>query len=333
MKKMRFGTKLPYIIPVLICICVLACAFLYEKDKTDQDTEQDNEFVANEAPDRDAVNQEEAEKTDSDTEQDDILVTNGVSDGEKESLKETELTQEEIVEEITAEMICEKLREVDFTIKEYPINEEIYTEEMDREYKEVFLQVLLNQMPVQYEDGEETYFEDIDPDKEKLNADHITMIKEFFVYCYLDFDGDGLPELIVDPRGAYVRFGGPRIFKYDRDSKKVYVDGYRFMRYRPLCAGKFYYEYNGSADSLQYGYQEIDSQGNVVEKVAFQHVYPAPEYGQPERYFIGRLGDQYVHVEIDKESWDEIFRDFFEAMDHAVTEVTFDELFSGMEHP
>lgn len=191
---------------------------------------------------------------------------------------------------------------------------------------------MLNQIPVQYADGEETYFEDIDPDKEKLNADHMTMIKEFFVYCYLDFDGDGLPELIVDPRGAYVRFGGPRIFKYDRDSKKVYVDGYRFMRYRPLCAGKFYYENKGLASSINYGYQEIDSQGNIIEEVMFQLAHPA--YGHPERYFINSLGEfKYVNVELDKESWDDIFHDFFEAMDNAVTEVTFDELFSDIEHP
>ena len=143
--------------------------------------------------------------------------------------------------------------------------------------------------------------------------------------------------MVVDPLGAYVRFGGPRVFKYDRDSKKVYVDGYRYMRYRPLCAGKFYYAYEaGSPDSIQYGYQEIDSQGNVIEEVTFQLAYPSPAYGEPERYFItSMLGHEYMDdkLEIDKENWDEIFHDFFEAMDNAVAEVTFDELFSDIEHP
>ena len=296
--------KLLYISLLFVCICVLVCTFLYEKSKTDPDTEND-----------------------------DILDANEVSDREAENSEETELTQEEIVEEIISELVCKRLREVDFTIKEYPIDTEVYTEEMDREYKEVFLQVLLNQIPVQYEDGEGTYFEDIDTDKEKLNTDNITMIKEFFVYCYLDFDGDGLPELIVDPCGNYVRFGGPRIFKYDRDSKKVYVDGYRFMRYRPLCAGKFYYENKGLAGSIRYGYQEIDSQGNVVEEVLFQLAYPS-SYHPSERYIIGSVGEfTHVGVEIDKESGDEILHDFFEAKDNAVTGITFDELFSDIEHP
>lgn len=322
MKKMRTGMKLTYISMLFVCICVLVCIFLYEKGKTNPDTEQEDILVVNEMSGKAMESPEDVER------------------GSEDITEVTEMELEDIIEatemkseDILTEMVCERLRSIDFTIKEYPIDTEIYTEEMDREYKEVFLQVLLNQIPVQYEDGEETYFEDIDPNKEKLTADNITIIKEGFVYCYLDFDGDGLPELIVDPLGAYVRFGGPRIFKYDRDSKKVYVDGYRFMRYRPLCAGKFYYEYDGSPDSLQYGYQEIDSQGNVIEEVTFQLAHPTPAYGDPERYFIGSLGDTYMDVEIDKESGDEIFHDFFEAMDNVVTEVTFDELFGDIEHP
>lgn len=305
--------KWTYIYLFFSCIGVLACIFLYVKGETSQDTNTN-------------------------AEQYDILAENKEPGKETESPEETETSREENVEEtemeseeITAEAVIEKLRSIDFTIKEYPIDTEIYTEEMDREYKEVFLQVLLNQIPVQCEDGEEIYFEDIDPVKEKIDSDHMTMIKEHFLYCYLDFDGDGLPELVVDPRGAYVRFGGPRIFKYDRDSKKVYVDGYRYMRYRPLCAGKFYYAYEG-----EYGYQEIDSQGNVIEEVNFALAYPWYEYAYKEPYVISWIGHEWVDLEdleIDKKSWDEVTHDFFEAIDNAVTEVTFDELFSGIEHP
>lgn len=321
MKNTVFVKRLFYIILLLIGIFLLSCIFLYEREKTALNFGQTDKFSANETFDSEALIPDDVENEPEYVESESEAVA-----------EERELTQEEIVEEIISELVCKRLREVDFTIKEYPIDTEVYTEEMDREYKEVFLQVLLNQIPVQYEDGEETYFEDIDPVEEKLNTDNITMIKEFFVYCYLDFDGDGLPELIVDPCGVYVRFGGPRIFKYDRDSKKVYVDGYRFMRYRPLCAGKFYYENKGLASSINYGYQEIDSQGNIIEEVMFQLAHPA--YGHPERYFINSLGEfKYVNVELDKESWDDIFHDFFEAMDNAVTEVTFDELFSDIEHP
>ncbi len=250
---------------------------------------------------------------------------------ETESPESVKMEPDDMVEEKTAELVCERLWAVDFTIKEYPINEELYTEELDREYKEVFLQVLLNQTLIQNEDGQEIYFADIDP-KEMSDVDYMTIIKELFVYCYLDFDGDGFPELIADPRGAYVRFGGPRILKYDRNSKKVFVDGYRFMKYRPLCAGKFYYEDRGGASAIRYGYQEIDSQGNVVEEVTFQLVHPVYEY--PERYFIDSIGEfEHVTVELDKESWDELLHDFFEAKDNAVQGITFDEFFSDMEHP
>lgn len=322
MKNTVFVKRLLYIILLLSGIFLLSGKLLYEREKTSLDSGQADEITANEASDGEAVISEDEENEPEYVESESEAVT-----------EETELTQEEIAEEIISELVCKRLREVDFTIKEYPIDTEVYTEEMDREYKEVFLQVLLNQIPVQYEDGEETYFEDIDTDKEKINVDNITMIKEFFVYCYLDFDGDGLPELIVDPCGNYVRFGGPRIFKYDRDSKKVYVDGYRFMRYRPLCAGKFYYENKGLAGSIRYGYQEVDSQGNVVEEVLFQLAYPSSYYPS-EQYIIGAVGEfTNVDVEIDKESGDEILHDYFEAIDNAVTGITFDELFSDIEHP
>ena len=321
MKNTVFVKRLLYIILLLSGIFLLSGKLLYEREKTSLDSGQADEITANEASDGEAVISEDEENEPEYVESESEAVT-----------EETELTQEEIAEEIISELVCKRLREVDFAIKEYPIDTEEYTEEMDREYKEVFLQVLLNQIPVQYEDGEETYFEDIDTDKEKLNADNITMIKEFFVYCYLDFDGDGLPELIVDPCGNYVRFGGPRIFKYDRDSKKVYVDGYRFMKYRPLCSGKFFYKDQSGISAIRYGYQEIDPQGNVVEEVKFHLVYPAYEY--PERYVITAVGEfTNVRVEIDKESGDEILHDYFEAIDNAVTGITFDELFSDIEHP
>lgn len=323
MKKTLSNKRLFYIILLLSGIFLLSGKLLYEREKTVLDSGQADKITANKASDSEAVIPEDV--------QDKSEYVESESEDATESPEEVELEPEDITEEITAEMVCERLRSIDFTIKEYPIDTEVYTEETDREYKEVFLKVLLNQIPIQYEDGEETYFEDIDP--ENLNTDNTTMIKEFFVYCYLDFDGDGLPELIVDPCGSYVRFGGPRIFKYDRDSKKVHVDGYRFMRYRPLCAGKFYYENKGLAGSIRYGYQEIDTQGNVVEEVLFQLAYPSSYYPS-ERYIIDSVGEfTHVYVEIDKESGDEIFQDLFEAIDNAAIGVTFDELFSDIEHP
>lgn len=302
MKKIRIGKRMLYISLFFAFICVLAGTFLYERSSVSSDTGQD-----------------------------DILAVNGAPDKNTDSSEDAEMESENMKEEVIAEFVCKRLQAVDFTIKEYPIDKEIYTEEMDREYREVFLQVLLNQTLIQNEDGQEIYFADIDP-KEMSDADYMTVIKELFVYCYFDFDGDGFPELIADPCGAYVRFGGPRILKYDRNSKKVYVDGYRFMKYRPLCAGKFYYEDRGGASAIRYGYQEIDSKGNVVEEVTFQLVHLVYEY--PERYFINSIGEfEHLEVELDKDSWDEMLHDFFKAKDNAVKGITYDELFSDMEHP
>lgn len=313
MKKILFGRRLFYIILFFVCICLPACIFLYEKGKIDSDTKQNNEFVANEVFERDTADQEEAEM----------------------ESEEMELTQEEIAEEIISETVCNRLQSVDFTIKEYPIDTEVYTEEMDKEYKEVFLGVLFNQIPIRYEDGEESYFEEISSYlKENSDENYIKILKKAFEYYYFDFDGDGLPELTIEPRIRDVHFGGPRIWKYDIDSKGVYNFGEdRWTGWKPLGSGKLYYEDWSSAGAIKYGYQEIDSQGNVVEEVQFQLTVPS-SYDPSERYIIGSVGEfTHVDVEIDKESGDEMLHDFFEAIDNAVTGITFDELFSDIEHP
>ncbi len=317
MKKTLFRTRLFYIIMLFGGIFLLSGKLMYEREKSMLDSEQTDKITANKLSYSEAVSLEDMNDKLEYVEGESGDTTGAVENGKN----------------LNTEIVCEKLRLIDFTIREYPINTEVYTEEINREYKEIFLGVLFNQIPIQLDDGEQSYFNEIDlRDKESSEEDYTKIIKQYMNYYYLDFDGDGFPELIVEPRGGNVRFGGPRIFKYDRDSKKVYVDGYRFMKYRPLCAGKFYYEDNGGASAIRYGYQEINSQGKIIEEATFQLVYPA--YENPERYFITSVGEfENVNVEIDKESWDEMLHDFFEAKDNAVEGITFDELFSDIEHP
>ncbi|MDE7179065.1 MAG: hypothetical protein K2O59_14725 [Lachnospiraceae bacterium] len=320
MKKTLFGKRLFYIILLLSGIFLLSCKLLYEMEKTALDSEQADKFSANETSNSEVVIPDD--------------VQNGSEYVESESeavAEERELTQEEIVEEIISEQVCKRLREVDFTIKEYPIDTEVYTEEMDREYKEVFLQVLLNQIPVQYEDGEENYFEEISPYlRDNSDQNYIKILKKAYEYYYFDFDGDGLPELVIESRGRDVHFGGSRIWKYDADSKRVYNIGeYRWTGWKPLGSGKLYYKDQSSAGMIKYGYQEINSLGDIVREVDFFLMFQG--LLNTEWYTISV--DEFEDVEIDKESGYEILHDFFEAIDNAVTGITFDELFSDIEHP
>lgn len=244
---------------------------------------------------------------------------------ETDSSEDVEMESENMKEEVIAEFVCKRLQAVDFTIKEYPIDKEIYTEELDREYKRAFSQVLNNQIPIQYEYGEEAYFIEIWAESKRS---YYEKIKENFLYYYLDFDGDGLPELVIKSPGD-VNFGGPRILKYNADNSKVYNFGehWRFPKLELLCSGKLYCEDGTGAGGIRYEYQEIDSLGKIVIDVRLYHWYGL----EKDSYEISI--DGFEEVEVDKESWDSVTKDFFEAKDNAVKGITYDELFSDMEHP
>ena len=298
MKKASVIKKMLYVILFFVCLYLLGCKLMYDRGKTVPDSERDERTTAS-----DENNIESAV----------------IEDAESES------------EDIIAKIAYERARSIDFAAGEYMLDTEVYNKEMNEEYKEAFLQVLFNRMPIQYESGEEAYFEEISSNLTgNSDEDYIKILKKAFTYYYLDFDGDGLPELIIESRLRDVRFGGPRIWKYDADSKRVYNLGeYRWTGWKPLGAGKLYYEDQSSAGLIKYGYQEINPLGDTVREVDFCRMFQGSL--NTEQYTISV--DELEDVEIDKESWDEITHDFFEATDNAVTEVTFDELFSDIEHP
>lgn len=235
---------------------------------------------------------------------------------------------DEKTEDIVVDTVCARAAAIDFTVKEYPINTEIYTLERNKEYKEAFLQVLLNQIPIQYEDGTKSYFKEIDSEmNESSYANYIKIIKKAFEYYYFDFDQDGLPELIIESCIRNVDFGGPRILKYDADSKQVhnFGDNYRWTDWKPLCSGKLYYE-DETSGMFRYGYQELDSLGKVVDEVSF--FYTPQSKNDVAIYMISV--DEFEQVEVDTGSWEKITHDFFESESNAVTSITFDELFSDI---
>lgn len=56
--------------------------------------------------------------------------------------------------------ICESVKKVDFSSKEYSINWEIYTDQVELAYKENFYRIITNQMPLEYGEEKAVYFRD-----------------------------------------------------------------------------------------------------------------------------------------------------------------------------
>ena len=56
--------------------------------------------------------------------------------------------------------ICESVKKVDFSSKEYSINWEIYTDQVELAYKENFYRIITNQIPLEYGEEKAVYFRD-----------------------------------------------------------------------------------------------------------------------------------------------------------------------------
>ena len=261
------------------------------------------------------------------------------------------MESEESVEDIwispyDLEYLSEIMESMDFSTEESPVNTTIYNSELDKEYKTAFVKVLFGQAPIRDEEKGEYYFGEIMPDLNEysngiemgdfMNVRYYIAITNRLNFYYMDFDGDGLPELITH----YIRieddqdFGGPYILKYNPEDKQVYhFASADAAKWEPLGPGKLYYD---DSDNTRYsygsyGYQEINALGEVSRKIQFVPVY---------------LSDGYVIVYIDiddgtetsakditlkREKWNQMERDFLKAVDNAPACTSFDALFHDVD--
>lgn len=205
------------------------------------------------------------------------------------------------------------------SIQEYPINTALYDSELDREYKTAFLQVLLGHAPIQDEEKGEYYFTEIIPDR--------------FHYYYMDFDGDGFPELIThyfmmeDNPG----YGGLYILKYNPREKQVY----RFAsadaaKWELLSSGKLYY--NSSTDEqTSYGYREINALGEVTRELHFEQTVSADHDTTAYIVYSDESGTWGLkNVKLEREEWNELTQNFVKAQGDAPAYVTYEELFADL---
>lgn len=169
---------------------------------------------------------------------------------------EDEIQEEGELNKAEREAIFKQILETDYTFREYPIDEKRYTEPLDRIYKEAFLKVLTNQVPISKGYGYAKYFRDHFRGIYELNNEEF--IRSFLKHCkyyYLDKDGDGLPELVID-----TGYDGLCFLKYDSEKMgsvrtSTTMAGTVFLGAQQTYswisgAGATYYEYRGSEDEV-----------------------------------------------------------------------------------
>ena len=238
------------------------------------------------------------------------------------------MTYEELFGETLEQLVCERIESIDFSVREYPVNTDMYDAEMDEEYKNAYLSALLNRIPIHNEEMGNYYFKwESDMHPEIMNStdeEYLNILKNSFYYYYMDFDGDGLRELVVcsimsnDPH-----FKGPRVLKY-RPQHGVHEVGARHGGWwKMLGSGQMYYDDPTHAGRHSYGYLEVDSLGEVSKMVGFERYFSTED---PDWYLV--TIDEFDRVEVSEETWNELTRDFFEAQANALPYVSFDDLFN-----
>ena len=229
--------------------------------------------------------------------------------------------------------LCERIKSFDFTIRECPINTEIYDSEMDRKYKEAFLELIFDRGDLSDKTTDSGYtFADDMLMGVWSGENYLNVMVNEAKYWYLDADGDGMPELIIDTSVSdYVKT--LRVLKYDTDKGCAYLffrggtNSWCFM-----CSGDLYYR-NPTGDGTRYGLCRYDLQGNLILAIDFQRlsqaVWKTQEY---HAFYYKNYGDSGISLSnyVSKEVWDELTKGFFDATDHIPPSVAFDEIFGDM---
>ena len=256
---------------------------------------------------------------------------------------ESEESEEDSWTSDDLEYLNEIMASIDFLVQKYPVNTTIYDSEPDKEYKSAFLKVLFGQAPIQDEEKGEYYFGEIIPELNAysngiemgdfMNVRYYITITGQLNYHYMDFDGDGLPELITH----YIQteegqdFGGPYILKYNPENKHVYHFASEDEgKWELLGPGKLYYDDTTGA-RYSYGYQEINAVGEVSREIRFEETYSSNDYMTMHTVFNDGRMTSVKNVTLKPQKWGRVRRDFRKAVEDAPTCMSFDALFHDID--
>ena len=226
------------------------------------------------------------------------------------------------------EASCERIREIDFQVRQYPVAESFYGSETDRAYRKAFYEAVTNQRPVLVRayrslDYEEVSYRDrlrsvYASDEEFIQQE----LKQSAGYYYTDYDGDGWPELIVRDTGLYG-------LKYDPEQDEVYLFLETNSSYSYFMGDGQIYWYNPCLAGKEiFSYEAEDRNGNQVY-AGFETVSDWNEDTEDwdEYYYISV--DGFYHVEVKEALWKELLGRLKEAYSKTPAPVTFGEFFDG----
>ncbi len=219
--------------------------------------------------------------------------------------------------------VCEIVRAMDFTV-EQPHME--LTEEEDLAYKEAFLCLLKNELPIE---GGEEWCEDGDryrdlwwagiPYEELLEERDNTDFVQGCCYYYDDIDGDGKPEFGVCQGAVY-------FFDYELGEKTCSVSygGQRTYFEGLLGIGKIWEHDTQHGWVERFRYIVLNSAGEWEEVLQLALYYGEEKETVYTKYFL--IND----VNVGEETWEELTAPFYEAIEYEIPKKTLKEVFGEL---
>lgn len=279
-------------------------------------------FWQSEAPYTKITWEEKGEK------QDEPLLSIQYADGSDRTCTLSEILKD------PARAVYEKSMQIDFGVKEYTIDTEKYDSMTDKIYKDAYYKAISGQDTVRTREEGEVYLKEYwcyqgDSLMEMEDETFLKNLIDNTQFYYMDFDGDGLPELVMDIIGD-----GLHILKYlpDEEIVEIFFGYERMPYYNLLGSGQLYYRNPTIANKGIWEYDIVDEDGQDSLVVCFMEDADYKPHKEDEdewwdmAYWV-YLDEELGLVQVDEKCYQEITANFFDAVEHAVPAMTFEEVF------
>ncbi len=248
------------------------------------------------------------------------------ADGSERMCTLSELLQDPV------EAVCEKCMQIDFGVEEYAIDTVKYDAAADQIYRDAYYRAISGQDPVRTAGEGDIYLKSYwyyQGDSSMEDEMFLGNLIEHSEFYYMDFDGDGLPELIMDIVGD-----GLHVLKYlpEEEVVELFFGYERAPYYHLLGSGQLYYENGMLANKKIWRYHTVDANGQDSQIISFMEDADYKPHREDEdiwwdmAYWIC-LDEELGMVQVNEERYREMTRHFFDAVDQAVPSKTFEEIF------
>lgn len=266
-----------------------------------------------------------------------LLVSCGgnLTENQTNQIDETEMQMEgtsvsELQEDADGEMeserisddICQKIQQYDFTVQEYPIDTTLYTAAVEEDFLKSFYEVLTNQVPLWYFNGQAIFFRDELRGASNLSDREFVDFVKNAAFRLIDMDGDGFPELAMEWNWEL------SVFKYDMEEMRV--SNYFGPRegWKLLGSNRFGLRDAGSAGLDRSDYFVWDEQCEIMQSFHFEIGYGVDE----TEYTVSGSGEIGGRAVVSEEEWNEVTEKFRYAMANPIEFMTYEEVFGDVAH-